>query len=72
MRLINEAFGDVWFCRPLLIYLCTFQLVVSLLLCLLDWVMALPPQTLLQPVQTRSLPEKEQPTKTLLSCIYKV
>uniref|UniRef100_H3DHJ1 Ral GTPase activating protein catalytic subunit alpha 1 n=1 Tax=Tetraodon nigroviridis TaxID=99883 RepID=H3DHJ1_TETNG len=48
------------------------RLVVSLLLCLLDWVMALPPQTLLQPVQTRSLPEKEQPTKTLLSCIYKV
>ncbi|XP_014882737.1 ral GTPase-activating protein subunit alpha-1-like, partial [Poecilia latipinna] len=34
--------------------------------------MALPPKTLLQPVQTRSPPEKEQPTKTLLSCIYKV
>ncbi|XP_016518134.1 ral GTPase-activating protein subunit alpha-1-like isoform X2 [Poecilia formosa] len=48
------------------------RLVVSLLLCLLDWVMALPPKTLLQPVQTRSPPEKEQPTKTLLSCIYKV
>lgn len=47
------------------------QLVVSLLLCLLDWVMALPPKTLLQPVQTRSPPEKDQPTKTLLSCIYK-
>lgn len=52
--------------------LCVLQLVVSLLLCLLDWVMALPPKTLLQPVQTRSPPEKEQPTKTLLSCIYKV
>ncbi|XP_022605810.1 ral GTPase-activating protein subunit alpha-1 [Seriola dumerili] len=48
------------------------RLVVSLLLCLLDWVMALPPKTLLQPVQTRSPPERDQPTKTLLSCIYKV
>ncbi|KAM6917326.1 ral GTPase-activating protein subunit alpha-1 isoform 3-T3 [Lycodopsis pacificus] len=48
------------------------RLVVSLLLCLLDWVMALPPKTLLQPVQTRSPSEKDQPTKTLLSCIYKV
>uniref|UniRef100_A0A4W6FJQ0 Ral GTPase activating protein catalytic subunit alpha 1 n=1 Tax=Lates calcarifer TaxID=8187 RepID=A0A4W6FJQ0_LATCA len=50
----------------------TGLLVVSLLLCLLDWVMALPPKTLLQPVQTRSPPERDQPTKTLLSCIYKV
>ncbi|XP_037096832.1 ral GTPase-activating protein subunit alpha-1 isoform X2 [Syngnathus acus] len=48
------------------------RLVVSLLLCLLDWVMALPPKTLLQAVQTRSPPDKEQPPKTLLSCIYKV
>ncbi|XP_028993979.1 ral GTPase-activating protein subunit alpha-1 isoform X8 [Betta splendens] len=48
------------------------KLVVSLLLCLLDWVMALPPNTLLQHVQTRSPPEKDQPPKTLLSCIYKV
>ncbi|KAM4624859.1 ral GTPase-activating protein subunit alpha-1 [Polymixia lowei] len=48
------------------------RLVVSLLLCLLDWVMALPPKTLLQPVHTRSPPDREQPTKTLLSCIYKV
>ncbi|XP_039993892.1 ral GTPase-activating protein subunit alpha-1 isoform X4 [Xiphias gladius] len=48
------------------------RLVVSLLLCLMDWVMALPPKTLLQPVQTRSPPERDQPTKTLLSCIYKV
>ncbi|XP_072221670.1 ral GTPase-activating protein subunit alpha-1 [Leuresthes tenuis] len=48
------------------------RLVVSLLLCLLDWVMALPPKILLQPVQTRSPPERDQPTKTLLSCIYKV
>lgn len=51
---------------------CVLQLVVSLLLCLLDWVMALPPKTLLQPVQTRSPPERDQSTKTLLSCIYKV
>ncbi|XP_077431075.1 ral GTPase-activating protein subunit alpha-1 isoform X9 [Vanacampus margaritifer] len=48
------------------------RLVVSLLLCLLDWVMALPPKILLQPVQTRSHPDKDQPPKTLLSCIYKV
>uniref|UniRef100_UPI003AAE8FEB ral GTPase-activating protein subunit alpha-1 n=1 Tax=Centroberyx gerrardi TaxID=166262 RepID=UPI003AAE8FEB len=48
------------------------RLVVSLLLCLLDWVMALPPKTLLQPVNTRSPPDRDQPTKTLLSCIYKV
>uniref|UniRef100_A0A3B3DFU3 Ral GTPase activating protein catalytic subunit alpha 1 n=1 Tax=Oryzias melastigma TaxID=30732 RepID=A0A3B3DFU3_ORYME len=48
------------------------RLVVSLLLCLMDWVMALPPKTLLQPVQTQSPSEKEQPTKSLLSCIYKV
>ncbi|MEQ2282558.1 Ral GTPase-activating protein subunit alpha-1, partial [Ameca splendens] len=48
------------------------RLVVSLLLCLLDWVMALPPKTLLQPAQTQSSPEREQPTKTLLSCIYKI
>ncbi|XP_047249042.1 ral GTPase-activating protein subunit alpha-1 isoform X7 [Girardinichthys multiradiatus] len=48
------------------------RLVVSLLLCLLDWVMALPPKILLQPVQTQSSPEREQPTKTLLSCIYKI
>nr|XP_020477632.1 ral GTPase-activating protein subunit alpha-1 [Monopterus albus] len=48
------------------------RLVVSLLLCMLDWVMALPPKTVLQPVQTRNPPERDQPTKTLLSCIYKV
>ncbi|XP_029568995.1 ral GTPase-activating protein subunit alpha-1 isoform X2 [Salmo trutta] len=47
------------------------RLVVSLLLCLLDWVMALPPKTLLQPVQTLS-PDKEKPDKSVLNCIYKV
>uniref|UniRef100_A0A671XIL7 Ral GTPase activating protein catalytic subunit alpha 1 n=1 Tax=Sparus aurata TaxID=8175 RepID=A0A671XIL7_SPAAU len=57
-----------YLCLPV----CVSQLVVSLLLCLLDWVMALPPKSLLRPVQTRSPPEKDQPTKTLLSCIYKV
>ncbi|XP_052001141.1 ral GTPase-activating protein subunit alpha-1 isoform X4 [Xyrauchen texanus] len=46
------------------------RLVVSLLLCLLDWVMALPPKTLLQPVQGVS--DKEKTDKSVLSCIYKV
>ncbi|XP_042565713.1 ral GTPase-activating protein subunit alpha-1 isoform X2 [Clupea harengus] len=47
------------------------RLVVSLLLCLLDWVMALPPKTLLQPIQTLS-PDKDRGEKSVLSCIYKV
>ncbi|XP_052476088.1 ral GTPase-activating protein subunit alpha-1 isoform X6 [Carassius gibelio] len=46
------------------------RLVVSLLLCLLDWVMALPPKTLLQPIQRAS--ENEKTDKSILSCIYKV
>uniref|UniRef100_A0A671KH55 Ral GTPase-activating protein subunit alpha-1-like n=1 Tax=Sinocyclocheilus anshuiensis TaxID=1608454 RepID=A0A671KH55_9TELE len=46
------------------------RLVVSLLLCLLDWVMALPPKTLLQPVQRAS--DNEKTDKSVLSCIYKV
>ncbi|TRY75960.1 hypothetical protein DNTS_033512 [Danionella cerebrum] len=46
------------------------RLVVSLLLCLLDWVMALPPKTLLQPIQVAS--DKENSDKSVLSCIYKV
>uniref|UniRef100_A0A673N0E1 Ral GTPase-activating protein subunit alpha-1-like n=1 Tax=Sinocyclocheilus rhinocerous TaxID=307959 RepID=A0A673N0E1_9TELE len=46
------------------------RLVVSLLLCLLDWVMALPPKTLLQPVQGAS--DNEKTDKSILSCIYKV
>uniref|UniRef100_A0A8C1GD37 Ral GTPase activating protein, alpha subunit 1 (catalytic) n=1 Tax=Cyprinus carpio TaxID=7962 RepID=A0A8C1GD37_CYPCA len=40
------------------------RLVVSLLLCLLDWVMALPPKTLLQPVQGAS--DKEKTDKSIL------
>uniref|UniRef100_A0AAQ4RQ74 Ral GTPase activating protein catalytic subunit alpha 1 n=1 Tax=Gasterosteus aculeatus aculeatus TaxID=481459 RepID=A0AAQ4RQ74_GASAC len=68
---IKEALNVI--CVTLkVMFLCASQLVVSLLLCLLDWVMALPPKTLLQPVQTQSPPERDQPTKTLLSCIYKV
>uniref|UniRef100_A0AAY4CGA4 Rap-GAP domain-containing protein n=1 Tax=Denticeps clupeoides TaxID=299321 RepID=A0AAY4CGA4_9TELE len=47
------------------------RLVVSLLLCLLDWVMALPPKTLLQPIQTLA-PNKDRGDKSILSCIYKV
>ncbi|KAJ8411762.1 hypothetical protein AAFF_G00154000 [Aldrovandia affinis] len=47
------------------------RLVVSLLLCLLDWVMALPPSTLLQPVHSMG-PDKDKADKSVLSCIYKV
>nr|XP_015205814.1 PREDICTED: ral GTPase-activating protein subunit alpha-1 isoform X2 [Lepisosteus oculatus] len=47
------------------------RLVVSLLLCLLDWVMALPPKTLLQPVHVGG-PDKDKAEKSVLSCIYKV
>ncbi|XP_064179327.1 ral GTPase-activating protein subunit alpha-1 isoform X3 [Anguilla rostrata] len=47
------------------------RLVVSLLLCLLDWVMALPPKTLLQPVHTLGS-DKDKADKSVLSCIYKV
>ncbi|XP_036398951.1 ral GTPase-activating protein subunit alpha-1 isoform X4 [Megalops cyprinoides] len=47
------------------------RLVVSLLLCLLDWVMALPPKTLLQPIHTL-VPDKDKAEKSVLSCIYKV
>uniref|UniRef100_A0A4W4FS10 Rap-GAP domain-containing protein n=1 Tax=Electrophorus electricus TaxID=8005 RepID=A0A4W4FS10_ELEEL len=47
------------------------RLVVSLLLCLLDWVMVLPPKTLLQPVQTLA-PDKDKTDKSVLSSIYKV
>ncbi|KAJ8290298.1 hypothetical protein GJAV_G00011080 [Gymnothorax javanicus] len=47
------------------------RLVVSLLLCLLDWVMALPPKTLLQPVHNLGS-DKDKSEKSVLSCIYKV
>ncbi|XP_020847029.1 ral GTPase-activating protein subunit alpha-1 isoform X7 [Phascolarctos cinereus] len=47
------------------------RLVVSLLLCLLDWIMALPLKTLLQPVHTTGA-ENDKTEKSVLSCIYKV
>ncbi|KAF6132449.1 Ral GTPase activating protein catalytic subunit alpha 1 [Phyllostomus discolor] len=47
------------------------RLVVSLLLCLLDWIMALPLKTLLQPVQAAGT-ENDKTEKSVLSCIYKV
>ncbi|XP_056666998.1 ral GTPase-activating protein subunit alpha-1 isoform X8 [Monodelphis domestica] len=47
------------------------RLVVSLLLCLLDWIMALPLKTLLQPVHTTGA-ENDKTEKSVLDCIYKV
>ncbi|XP_057344479.1 ral GTPase-activating protein subunit alpha-1 isoform X4 [Manis pentadactyla] len=47
------------------------RLVVSLLLCLLDWIMALPLKTLLQPVHATGA-ENDKLEKSVLNCIYKV
>ncbi|TEA31417.1 hypothetical protein DBR06_SOUSAS15310016 [Sousa chinensis] len=47
------------------------RLVVSLLLCLLDWIMALPLKTLLQPVHATGA-ENDKVEKSVLNCIYKV
>ncbi|XP_078089925.1 ral GTPase-activating protein subunit alpha-1 isoform X13 [Mustelus asterias] len=47
------------------------RLVVSLLLCLLDWCMVLPLKTLLQVVQAAGQ-DKDKADKSILSCIYKV
>ncbi|XP_042533856.1 ral GTPase-activating protein subunit alpha-1 isoform X2 [Dipodomys spectabilis] len=47
------------------------RLVVSLLLCLLDWIMALPLKTLLQPVRAAGT-ENDKTEKSVLNCIYKV
>uniref|UniRef100_A0A140TAA3 Ral GTPase activating protein catalytic subunit alpha 1 n=1 Tax=Rattus norvegicus TaxID=10116 RepID=A0A140TAA3_RAT len=47
------------------------RLVVSLLLCLLDWIMALPLKTLLQSVHSTGA-ENEKTEKSVLNCIYKV
>uniref|UniRef100_A0A8D0H107 Ral GTPase activating protein catalytic subunit alpha 1 n=1 Tax=Sphenodon punctatus TaxID=8508 RepID=A0A8D0H107_SPHPU len=47
------------------------RLVVSLLLCLLDWTMALPLKTLLQPLHTAGT-ENDKTEKSVLNCIYKV
>ncbi|XP_060685071.1 ral GTPase-activating protein subunit alpha-1 isoform X7 [Hemiscyllium ocellatum] len=47
------------------------RLVVSLLLCLLDWCMVLPLKILLQAVQAAGQ-DKDNADKSILSCIYKV
>uniref|UniRef100_A0A250Y878 Ral GTPase-activating protein subunit alpha-1 n=1 Tax=Castor canadensis TaxID=51338 RepID=A0A250Y878_CASCN len=47
------------------------RLVVSLLLCLLDWIMALPLKILLQPVHPTGA-ENDKTEKSVLNCIYKV
>ncbi|KAM9289658.1 ral GTPase-activating protein subunit alpha-1 isoform 3-T3 [Cariama cristata] len=47
------------------------RLVVSLLLCLLDWIMALPLKTLLQPLHTTGA-ENAKTERSVLNCIYKV
>ncbi|XP_025037741.2 ral GTPase-activating protein subunit alpha-1 isoform X6 [Pelodiscus sinensis] len=46
------------------------RLVVSLLLCLLDWIMALPLKTLLQPLHTAGAENKTD--QSVLNCVYKV
>ncbi|NXJ60002.1 RGPA1 protein, partial [Rostratula benghalensis] len=47
------------------------RLVVSLLLCLLDWIMALPLKTLLQPLRATGA-ENDKTERSVLNCIYKV
>ncbi|XP_013926576.1 PREDICTED: ral GTPase-activating protein subunit alpha-1 isoform X5 [Thamnophis sirtalis] len=47
------------------------RLVVSLLLCLLDWTMALPLRTLLQPINPAAF-ENDKTEKSVLNYIYKV
>uniref|UniRef100_A0A8B9CCV0 Ral GTPase activating protein catalytic subunit alpha 1 n=1 Tax=Anser brachyrhynchus TaxID=132585 RepID=A0A8B9CCV0_9AVES len=56
---------------PLRIIQCLLQLVVSLLLCLLDWIMALPLKTLLQPLHSTGA-ENDKTERSVLNCIYKV
>uniref|UniRef100_A0A8C8SMM4 Ral GTPase activating protein catalytic subunit alpha 1 n=1 Tax=Pelusios castaneus TaxID=367368 RepID=A0A8C8SMM4_9SAUR len=46
------------------------RLVVSLLLCLLDWIMALPLKTLLQPLHTTGAENRTE--QSVLNCVYKV
>ncbi|XP_040285628.1 ral GTPase-activating protein subunit alpha-2 isoform X1 [Bufo bufo] len=48
------------------------KFIVSLLLCLLDWCMALPLQTLLEPISTSSLEDTNMPKPSLLDYIYRV
>ncbi|XP_021259030.1 ral GTPase-activating protein subunit alpha-1 isoform X6 [Numida meleagris] len=47
------------------------RLVVSLLLCLLDWIMALPLKTLMQPLHATGA-ENDKTERSVLNCIYKV
>ncbi|ETE73013.1 Ral GTPase-activating protein subunit alpha-1, partial [Ophiophagus hannah] len=49
----------------------SLKLVVSLLLCLLDWTMALPLRTLLQPIHPAAS-ENDKTEKSVLNYIYKV
>uniref|UniRef100_A0A452SIN8 Ral GTPase activating protein catalytic subunit alpha 2 n=1 Tax=Ursus americanus TaxID=9643 RepID=A0A452SIN8_URSAM len=48
------------------------KFIVSLLLCLLDWCMALPVSTLLHPVSTAALEEQHSSRAPLLDYIYRV
>ncbi|KAM4693157.1 ral GTPase-activating protein subunit alpha-2 [Discoglossus pictus] len=48
------------------------KFIVCLLLCLLDWCMALPLQTLLEPISTSALEEPHSPKASLLDYIYRV
>ncbi|XP_056423617.1 ral GTPase-activating protein subunit alpha-2 isoform X2 [Hyla sarda] len=48
------------------------KFIVSLLLCLLDWCMALPLQTLLEPISTSPLEDLNIPKPSLLDYIYRV
>ncbi|XP_066451854.1 ral GTPase-activating protein subunit alpha-2 isoform X1 [Eleutherodactylus coqui] len=48
------------------------KFLVSLLLCLLDWCMALPLQTLLEPISTSPLEDPNLPKPSLLDYIYRV
>lgn len=56
----------------LLIFFFFFQFIVSLLLCLLDWCMALPLQTLLEPISTSPLEDSNILKPSLLDYIYRV
>ncbi|XP_069464171.1 ral GTPase-activating protein subunit alpha-2 isoform X2 [Ambystoma mexicanum] len=48
------------------------QFIVSLLLCLLDWCMALPMQSLLEPISTAVPEDQHSPKAPLLDYIYRV
>ncbi|XP_041418604.1 ral GTPase-activating protein subunit alpha-2 isoform X3 [Xenopus laevis] len=48
------------------------KLIVSLLLCILDWCMALPLDILLEPISTFTIDESHSPKASLLDYIYRV